>query len=267
MRLTIIVVAASLVDTAVGFSPNGRLISTRTFSSKPLAMLPETRTRESFFPFESNAIGASSTALRGSKGTEKSSAPNKEAADGSSGVRQLLGVKGASQETDIWKIRLQLTKPVTWIPLVWGVMCGAAASGNYHWMWNPFDPNDRDVLLGLSDAAKGFVAMILAGPFLTGYTQTINDWYDREIDAINEPYRPIPSGAISEGEVIFQIWFLLLGGLGIAYGLDVWAGHDIPSVLLLSIFGSWISYIYSAPPLKLKQNGWAGASIVTVHIV
>lgn len=25
-------------------------------------------------------------------------------------------------------------------------------------------------------------------------SQTINDWYDREIDAINEPYRPIPSG-------------------------------------------------------------------------
>lgn len=149
-------------------------------------------------------------------------------------------------------------KPVTWVPLVWGVMCGAAASGNYHWMWNPFDETDRDVLLGATDAAKGFVAMILAGPFLTGYTQTINDWYDREIDAINEPYRPIPSGAISEGEVIFQIWFLLLGGLGIAYGLDVWAGHDIPSVLLLSIFGSFISYIYSAPPLKLKQNGWAG---------
>lgn len=28
-----------------------------------------------------------------------------------------------------WKIRLQLTKPVTWPPLVWGVVCGAAASG------------------------------------------------------------------------------------------------------------------------------------------
>lgn len=80
-------------------------------------------------------------------------------------------------------------------------MCGAAASGNYHWIWNPFDPSDRDILLGLSDAFKGFVTMILAGPFLTGYTQTINDWYDRDIDAINEPNRPIPSGAISEGEV------------------------------------------------------------------
>lgn len=31
--------------------------------------------------------------------------------------------------------------------------------------------------------------------------QTLNDWYDRDIDAINEPYRPIPSGAISENEV------------------------------------------------------------------
>jgi len=33
----------------------------------------------------------------------------------------------------------------------------------------------------------------------------MNDWYDREIDAINEPYRPIPSGAISENEVIVNL--------------------------------------------------------------
>jgi len=189
---------------------------------------------------------------------ESSQEDNSQEENSQGKIRQLLGVKGASTETNIWKIRLQLTKPVTWIPLVWGVMCGAAASGNYHWIWNPFDPNDRDVLLGLEDALKGFVAMILAGPFLTGYTQTINDWYDREIDAINEPYRPIPSGAISEGEVIFQIFFLLFGGLAISYGLDNWCGHDVPTVFLLSIFGSIISYIYSAPPLKLKQNGWAG---------
>ena len=198
---------------------------------------------------------ASSTTSSSTKAQIKLQA-KKENDDGK--LRQLLGVKGASTETDIWKIRLQLTKPVTWIPLLWGVMCGAAASGNYHWIWNPFNPNDRDVLLGLTDTSKSIVAMILAGPFLTGFTQTINDWYDRDIDAINEPNRPIPSGAISPGEVIAQIWILLLGGLGIAYGLDVWCGHEDPIVLKLSIFGSFISYIYSAPPLKLKQNGWAG---------
>ncbi|XP_076938478.1 chlorophyll synthase, chloroplastic, partial [Bidens hawaiensis] len=108
------------------------------------------------------------------------------------------------------------------------------------------------------DVAKSIVCMLMSGPFLTGYTQTINDWYDREIDAINEPYRPIPSGAISENEVIAQIWVLLLGGLGLAGILDVWAGHDFPTIFYLALGGSLLSYIYSAPPLKLKQNGWIG---------
>jgi len=86
----------------------------------------------------------------------------------------------------------------------------------------------------------------------------MNDWYDREIDAINEPYRPIPSGAISEKEVIAQIWILLLGGCGLAYGIDAWCMHETPTVLFLTLFGCFISYIYSAPPLKLKANGWLG---------
>ena len=48
--------------------------------------------------------------------------------------------------------------------------------------------------------------MLQSGPILTGYTQTLNDWEDREIDAINEPNRPIPSGAITKEQVIQQIW-------------------------------------------------------------
>ncbi|KAJ6822894.1 chlorophyll synthase, chloroplastic [Iris pallida] len=174
-------------------------------------------------------------------GTNEDEAP---ASSGGSSINQLLGIKGASQATDIWKIRLQLTKPVTWPPLVWGVVCGAAASGNFHW--------------SLEDVAKAIVCMVMSGPCLTGYTQTLNDWYDREIDAINEPYRPIPSGAISENEVITQIWVLLLAGLGLAGLLDAWAGHRFPIVFYLAVGGSLLSYIYSAPPLKLKQNGWTG---------
>ena len=160
-------------------------------------------------------------------------------------TRQMLGMKGASSgETNIWKIRLQLMKPITWIPLIWGVVCGAASSGNYTWTLENF----------LISAA----CMLMSGPLLTGYTQTINDFYDREIDAINEPYRPIPSGAISIPQVTSQIWVLLLGGIGVAYILDLWAGHTFPTITVMAIGGSFISYIYSAPPLKLKQNGWLG---------
>lgn len=120
------------------------------------------------------------------------------------GARQLLGIKGGSESKNIWAIRLQLCKPVTWIPLIWGVACGAAASGNYH-TWNPFGP-EQDASEIIQDAAKAISCMFLSGPILTGYTQTLNDWEDREIDAINEPNRPIPSGAISKEQVIQQIW-------------------------------------------------------------
>ncbi len=160
-------------------------------------------------------------------------------------TRQLLGMKGAEAgETSIWKIRLQLMKPITWIPLIWGVVCGAASSGHYQWNLENF----------LVSAA----CMLLSGPLLTGYTQTLNDFYDREIDAINEPYRPIPSGAISIPQVTAQILILLGAGIAVAYALDTWAGHAFPTITVLALGGSFLSYIYSAPPLKLKQNGWLG---------
>ena len=169
----------------------------------------------------------------------------KKPENASSKARQLLGMKGAaSGETNIWKIRLQLMKPITWIPLIWGVVCGAASSGNYVW--------------SLENVLVAAACMLLSGPLMTGYTQTLNDFYDREIDAINEPYRPIPSGVISIPQVITQIVVLLVAAIGISYLLDLWANHETPVMLYLTLGGAFIAYIYSAPPLKLKQNGWLG---------
>ncbi|MBE9050316.1 chlorophyll synthase ChlG [Nostocales cyanobacterium LEGE 11386] len=174
--------------------------------------------------------------------------PNEEiiaVADRSAKTRQLLGMKGAAPgEKSIWKIRLQLMKPITWIPLIWGVVCGAASSGNYTWT--------------LENVLMSAACMLLSGPLLAGYTQTLNEYYDREIDAVNEPYRPIPSGAIPLPQVITQIWVLLISGNVLAFLLDVWAGNEFPTITTIAILGSFIAYIYSAPPLKLKQNGWLG---------
>lgn len=168
-----------------------------------------------------------------------------------SNVRQLLGIRGAGAgERPLWRLRLQLMKPVTWIPLMWGVVCGAASSGNFVW-------SVPHVLAAVS-------CMVLSGPLLAGFTQTINDYYDREIDAINEPDRPIPSGAISLGQVQAQIVVLLIAGLGLAVLLDLWAAQTFPTrhsqwvVTLIALVGVFLAYIYSAPPLKLKQNGWLG---------
>jgi len=157
----------------------------------------------------------------------------------------MLGMKGAQvQNLPKWRLRLQLMKPITWIPLIWGVLCGSASSGGFQWRWE--------------DILKVLTCMLLSGPLMTGYTQTLNDFYDRDIDAINEPYRPIPSGAIPLGQVIAQIWLLLLAGLGLALFLDIWSGQSWPVITTIAVIGTFLAFIYSAPPLKLKQNGWLG---------
>jgi len=194
----------------------------------------------------------------------KAAETNAEATDGSGNLRQLLGLKGAAADDGSsflnWKIRLQLTKPGTWVPLIWGVACGAAASGNYHSIWNLFGDAPTTDSWGVvtEDTFKALGAMVLSGPLLCGFTQTCNDWFDRDLDAINEPYRPIPSGAISQNEVYFQIGALLVGGLALAFQLDGWAENDWPVLTFLAVLGSAVAWIYSAPPLKLKANGWTG---------
>ncbi|XP_039683903.1 chlorophyll synthase, chloroplastic [Medicago truncatula] len=140
----------------------------------------------------------------------KSEAPDKAPAKNGSSFNQLLGIKGAAQES-VSELQLYcFLFPFSDLDLKFDFNFRCGWIGNFHW--------------NVEDVAKSILCMMMSGPFLTGYTQTLNDWYDREIDSINEPYRPIPSGAISENEVITQIWVPLLGGLTTAGILDIWVG-------------------------------------------
>ena len=46
---------------------------------------------------------------------------------------------------------------------------------------------------------------------------TINDYYDRKIDAVNEPSRPIPSGLVGVKEALVFVGVLTVAGLVLAY--------------------------------------------------
>ena len=60
--------------------------------------------------------------------------------------------------------------------------------------------------------------VVLAGPLVCATSQAVNDWYDRHVDAINEPNRPIPSGRIPGrwGFYIACLWTVL--SLAVARG-------------------------------------------------
>jgi chlorophyll synthase len=97
----------------------------------------------------------------------------------------------------------------------------------------------------------------LAGPLVCATSQAVNDWYDRHVDAINEPKRPIPSGRIPGqwGLYIACLWTVL--SLIVAATLGRW-------VFVAAAVGLAFAWAYSAPPLRLKLNGWWGNSAVAI---
>jgi chlorophyll synthase len=118
---------------------------------------------------------------------------------------------------------------------MWAFACGVVASGV------PMQGKWGLAILGVA----------LAGPFVCATSQAVNDWFDRHVDAINEPQRPIPSGRMPGR------WGLYLAVL--------WT---IVSLLVAAVLGPWgfgaavvgllLAWAYSAPPVRLKENGWWG---------
>ncbi|MBC7497030.1 MAG: chlorophyll synthase ChlG [Sphingomonadaceae bacterium] len=138
---------------------------------------------------------------------------------------------------------LTLMKPVTWFPPMWAFMCGVVSAGV------PLAGRWPFLLAGL----------VLTGPLVCGTSQAVNDWFDRHVDAINQPERPIPSGRIPDR------W-----GLGLAIG------GTVVSALVAALVGRWVflatlaglavGWAYSAPPLRLKASGiWGPAACALAY--
>ncbi|CAO4148794.1 1,4-dihydroxy-2-naphthoate octaprenyltransferase [Methylorubrum aminovorans] len=136
---------------------------------------------------------------------------------------------------------VELLKPITWFAPMWAFGCGVISSGHA--------PTGQWLVIA--------AGVVLAGPLVCATSQATNDWFDRHVDAINEPNRPIPSGRIPG-----------------RWGLYLAAGWTILSLIVAALLGPWIlgaalfglvlAWIYSAPPLRLKRNGWWGNSAVAL---
>lgn len=134
-----------------------------------------------------------------------------------------------------------LLKPITWFPPMWAFLCGVVSSGV------PIGERLPFLLIGI----------VLTGPLVCGTSQAVNDWFDRHVDAINEPDRPIPSGRIG------GTWGLRIAlvGTGLAAVVAWTAGVWVFAATLLGLVCAWA---YSAPPLRLKADGWAGPAVVAL---
>lgn len=140
-----------------------------------------------------------------------------------------------------FELLLKFLKPITWIPVIWSFVCGAVASGVFSWS-------------NLTDF-KFWLGILLTGPLATGVCQMLNDYFDRDLDAINEPTRPIPAGDISlrNATILITVWTVIT--VGVAALLH-------PFIVAHVILGIINAHLYSANPIKLKKRLWWGNIIV-----
>jgi chlorophyll synthase len=146
-------------------------------------------------------------------------------------------VRGAPSLSTI----VELLKPVTWFPPMWAFACGVVSTG--------LPVRDR-----LGTVALG---VLITGPLVCATSQAANDWFDRHVDAINEPHRPIPSGRMpgTWGLRIAIVWTLL----SLAAAIPLGASGMLAVGIALAF-----AWAYSAPPLRFKQNGWIGNAAVGI---
>ncbi len=126
-------------------------------------------------------------------------------------------------------------KPGTWFAPMWAIMVGAIGSTGSHWDF---------VTIG-----RILVAMVMAGPLLCAFSQVVNDYFDRDVDRINEPTR-VTAASLSGRTIALIACGLAAVALGIAFALGRTVGY-------LALAGMVLALMYSVPPIRLKaRNGW-----------
>lgn len=110
-----------------------------------------------------------------------------------------------------------------------------------------------------TSSGTGLLLDILAGAvmagILNGFSNGINQIYDLEVDRVNKPSRPLPSGAMNRREG----WGVSLACLVAALLLGAWVNWQC---LLMAACAALLTTVYSAPPLRTKSRGiWANITI------
>ncbi len=109
------------------------------------------------------------------------------------------------------------------------------------------------VLIGAKIATENFLTLpvlfaVIATFLICGAGNTINDYYDHEIDKINSPGRPIPSGEISLISAYYYALTLFSAGIILSVFINKLA-------ILVAVFNSAMLFLYAG---RLKNEGFVG---------
>ena len=142
---------------------------------------------------------------------------------------------------------LRLMRPINCLMMGFAVIVGAVLAS----------PNMLNALW------QNLIYGFLTGFMLTAASMAINDYCDREIDAINEPNRPIPSGLIKPKEALAFAFILTAIGFAAALANSYLTNLKSISCFLIAII-AWI--IFVAYTTVGKRSGLPGNFLVSICV-
>lgn len=134
----------------------------------------------------------------------------------------------------------RLMRPVNCLMMGFAVVVGAALASS------------TTLVSSWLSLVYGFIT----GFMLTAASMAINDYYDREIDEVNEPSRPIPNGIIKPREALLFAAVLTVIGFMAAYLTNVFC--------LFAAMLAWL--IFTAYTVVGKRSGLPGNFLVSMCV-
>jgi 4-hydroxybenzoate polyprenyltransferase len=143
---------------------------------------------------------------------------------------------------------LEFSRPFTLIAPALGFASGAATAAGAA----PREPWSTDLLL------YPLVGLVMAA-VLNAASNALNQIYDLEIDRVNKPKRPLPSGRLSPAGAWIFAAAAYAAALALAWFVAPGGRHECFWIVLVA---AAITVLYSVPPFRTKRLGiWANVTI------
>jgi len=155
-----------------------------------------------------------------------------------------------------FKLLLEFSRPFTLVAPALGFVSGAATAYGAA----PREVWHTDLIL------YPLIGSLMAAVLNAG-NNALNQIYDLDIDAVNKPKRPLPSGRLSMREawwftIVTYVIALILAWMVSPAGPSTGLGAGRHECFWLVLVAVICTYIYSVPPLRTKREGiWANVTI------
>jgi chlorophyll/bacteriochlorophyll a synthase len=133
---------------------------------------------------------------------------------------------------------VRLARPFTLLPPILGIVSGAAVACSIE---------TRLAAEPLQNIAARVALAALCAMILNAASNSINQLFDLEIDRINKPHRPLPSGSLTKTQVLVWSAIFYITALIVAWPLGL-------LFFLAIVVTTMLTLAYSVPPLRLKRR-------------